>query len=334
MHSDVPPVGKIESSNPMIDKIWQATNNSYLSNLMGYPTDCPQREKNGWTGDAQIAVETGLYNFDAITVYEKWLADLRDEQQPNGVLPSIVPSSGWGYEWGNGPDWTSAIAIIPWNVYLFYGDTTAACGLLRQHQTLRRSYRWTLPLRAHDLGARRLGPGQKQDARGIHLDLLLLCRCGDPGSSRGIASTKRPMPDSTAKLAQKIKSAFNTKYLNPSTGNYDQGFQTELECSPILAPRPYAEFITKTAACLAARVEADSVKLDVGLLGTKTILNALSENGYPDLAYRLGDRRHRTVLGLVDQERRDDPVRELADQRGQRRVPQPHHVRGDRGLVL
>ncbi|HCA98633.1 MAG TPA: hypothetical protein DEP22_01860, partial [Porphyromonadaceae bacterium] len=52
-----------------------------------------------------------------------WLADHRDEQQSNGVLPAIIPSSGWGYQWANGPDWTSTIAIIPWNIYLFYGDT-------------------------------------------------------------------------------------------------------------------------------------------------------------------------------------------------------------------
>ena len=80
MHSDVPAVGNVVSSNTTINKIWTATNNSYLSNLFGYPTDCPQREKNGWTGDGQIAVETGLYNFDGITVYEKWMADHRDEQ--------------------------------------------------------------------------------------------------------------------------------------------------------------------------------------------------------------------------------------------------------------
>lgn len=123
MHSDIPSVGKIKSSNPTIDKIWQATNNSYLSNLFGYPTDCPQREKNGWTGDAHIAMETGLYNFDGITVYEKWMADHRDEQRPNGVLPAIIPTAGWGYSWANGPDWTSSIAIIPWNLYLFYGDS-------------------------------------------------------------------------------------------------------------------------------------------------------------------------------------------------------------------
>ena len=65
MHSAVPPVGKVNSSNPLINKLWSATNNAYLSNLFGYPTDCPQREKNGWTGDAHIAIET---DFTILTV--------------------------------------------------------------------------------------------------------------------------------------------------------------------------------------------------------------------------------------------------------------------------
>ena len=58
----------------------------------GGATDCPQREKNGWTGDGHFAIEAAFYNFDGITVYEKWLADHRDEQQPNGVLPDIIPT--------------------------------------------------------------------------------------------------------------------------------------------------------------------------------------------------------------------------------------------------
>ena len=84
MHSDVPEIGRFRSSSDLLNKIWTATNNSYLDNLFGYPTDCPQREKNGWTGDAHIAIETALYNFDAITVYEKWLLDFIDEQRENG----------------------------------------------------------------------------------------------------------------------------------------------------------------------------------------------------------------------------------------------------------
>jgi alpha-L-rhamnosidase len=288
LHSDVAPAGKIESSNRLLDDIWQATNNSYLSNLMGYPTDCPQREKNGWTGDAQIAVETGLYNFDAITVYEKWLADLRDEQQPNGVLPSIVPSSGWGYEWGNGPDWTSAIAIIPWNVYLFYGDPK----LLEDcYDNIKRYIDHIDQLYPTGLTTWGLGdwvpvhsktPVEFTSTCYYYADAVILAKAAH-------LLKKEADARKYTILAQKIKSAFNTKYLNPTTGNYDQGFQTELSASLYwhLVPTPY---IKRTAACLAARVEADSIKLDVGLLGTKTILNALSENGYSDLAYRLATR--------------------------------------------
>ena len=285
MHSDVRPVGTIQSSNPTINQIWAATNNSYLSNLFGYPTDCPQREKNGWTGDAQIAVETGLYNFDAITVYEKWLADLRDEQQPNGILPSIVPTGGWGYEWGNGPDWTSAIAIIPWNVYLFYGDSKL---LGDCYENIKRYVDHINSLYPSGLTTWGLGdwipvksktPVEFTSTAYYYADVVILAQA---------AKLFHKDEDSAyyGRLAVKIKAAFNEKYLNKVTGSYDIGLQTELSVALYwhLVPAP---IIPKTAAVLAARVRADSVKLDVGLLGTKTILNALSENGYADLAYRL-----------------------------------------------
>ena len=86
LHNVVPESGKISSSNEILNSIWAATNRTYLSNLFGYPTDCPQREKNGWTGDAHINIETGLYNFDAITIYEKWMDDHLDEQQSGCLL--------------------------------------------------------------------------------------------------------------------------------------------------------------------------------------------------------------------------------------------------------
>ena len=50
--------------------------------------------------------------------------DFCDEQKDNGILPCIIPTSVWGYDWANGVDWTSAVAIIPWEIYRFYGDTT------------------------------------------------------------------------------------------------------------------------------------------------------------------------------------------------------------------
>jgi len=285
MHSDVPPVGQVKSSNPTLDKIWYATNNSYLSNLFGYPTDCPQREKNGWTGDGQIAVETGLYSFDAITVYEKWLADHRDEQQPNGVLPSIIPTGGWGYEWGNGPDWTSTIAIIPWNIYLFYGDTRL---LADSYESIRKYVNHIEELSPSGLTTWGLGdwvpvksksPVELTSSCYYFADVTILAKTAK------ILGKQEDFIKYTA-LAKKIKNAYNAKYLNKETGIYGSGLQTELSVSLFWGLVP-DEFISKVAGNLAKRVEADNHHLDVGLLGTKAILNALSENGYADVAYKV-----------------------------------------------
>lgn len=285
MHSDVPAIGSIRSSNPTIDRIWWATNNSYLSNLFGYPTDCPQREKNGWTGDAHIAVETGLYNFDGITVYEKWMADHRDEQQPNGVLPSIIPSDGWGYEWGNGPDWTSSIAIIPWNIYLFYGDSKI---LSDNYANIKLYVDHIASLSPNGLTSWGLGdwvpvksktPVEFTSSVYYFVDATIL-------SNAARVLGNKADQDKYAKLATFIKNAINKKYLDEATGIYGDGVQTELSV-PLywgVVPEKLKHLV---ATNLARRVMADSNHIDVGLLGTKAILNALSENGYADLAYKV-----------------------------------------------
>ena len=285
MHSDVPPAGQIKSSNPIIDKLWWATNNSYLSNLEGYPTDCPQREKNGWTGDAHIAIETGLYNFDGITIYEKWMADHRDEQQPNGVLPAIIPTGGWGYEWANGPDWTSTIAIIPWNIYLFYGDT---CLLSACYDNIRRYVDHINDLSPSGLTSWGLGDWVPVKSKALveltstayyYTDVVIL--------SKAAQLLGRPADyEKYTVLAEKIKTAFNAKYLHTETAIYGSGLQTELSVPLQWGLVPDA-LKAAVAANLAKRVQADSNHLDVGLLGTKAILNALSENGYADLAYKV-----------------------------------------------
>lgn len=288
MHSDVPPVGNISSSNPIINKIWKAANNSYLSNLFGYPTDCPQREKNGWTGDAQINIETGLYNFDGITVYEKWMADHRDEQQPNGVLPSIIPTGGWGYEWGNGPDWTSTIAIIPWNIYLFYGDSKC---LAECYDNIKRYVDHIDALYPSGLTNWGLGdwvpvksqsPVELTSTAYYFADAMILAKAAK------LFGKQDDYKKYTA-LYLKIKEAFNTKYLNKTTALYGSGLQTELSV-PLFWGLVPQEMKAKVAANLAKKIEADSIKLDVGLLGTKAILNALSENGYAGLAYKLASK--------------------------------------------
>lgn len=285
MHSNVPPTGRIHSSNPTINKIWEATNNAYLSNLFGYPTDCPQREKNGWTGDAHIAIETGLYNFDGITVYEKWLADHRDEQQPNGVLPAIIPTSGWGYEWANGPDWTSTIAIIPWNIYLFYGDTSL---LGASYDNIKRYVDHITELSPEGLTSWGLGdwvpvksttPVELTSSVYYFVDATILSKAA------GILGRPKDQ-EKYAALAEKIRNAINAKYLNTATGIYGKGVQTELSVPLYWGVTPDA-MKQKVAANLAKRIAQDNFHIDVGLLGTKAVLNALSDNGYADIAYKV-----------------------------------------------
>jgi alpha-L-rhamnosidase len=285
MHSDVPVIGQVSSSNETLNKIWKATNVSYLSNLQGYPTDCPQREKNGWTGDAHIASETGLYNFDGITVYEKWLADHRDEQQPNGVLPAIIPTSGWGYTWANGPDWTSTIAIIPWNIYLFYGDSKL---LADSYENIKRYVDHITDISPNGITDWGLGdwvPVKSKAPKELTSSIYYFVDADILAKAAKILKNEVDYRKYSV-LATKIASAINAKYLNRETGIYGKGMQTELS-APLFWGIVPENLKAKVAENLANRVIEDGNHLDVGLLGTKAILNALSENGYADLAYEV-----------------------------------------------
>lgn len=289
MHSDVPPVGNIHTSNGLINKIYAATNASYLSNLFGYPTDCPTREKNGWTGDAHIASETGLYNFDVITVYEKWLRDMRDEQQPNGVLPSIVPTDGWGYEWGNGLDWTSAVAIIPWNVYLFYGDTKI---LNDNYDNIKRYVDHVTDLYPSGLTDWGLGdwaplksktPVELTSSVYYYVDANILAKTANVLHKSGDYEKYKA-------LAEKIRNSINKKYLDAQRAVYAAGYQTELSVPLFWGVVPDS-LRKRVAANLADSVASNGYHLDVGILGAKAVLGALSDNGQAETAYLLASQK-------------------------------------------
>ncbi len=285
MHSDVAPAGTIKTSSELVNKLWLATNNAYLSNLMGYPTDCPQREKNGWTGDGHFAIETALYNFDGITVYEKWLADHRDEQQPNGVLPDIIPTGGWGYGTANGLDWTSTIAIIPWNIYLFYGDSKL---LADCYENIKRYVNYvdcTSPSGLTSWGRGDWVPVKSQSNLELTSSIYFYVDTKILANAARLFNNEDDYRHYSA-LAEKIKDAINNKYLNRETGVYASGTQTELSV-PLQWKVVPEETIPLVAQNLAKKVEEAGFHLDVGVLGAKAILNALSENGYPDVAYKV-----------------------------------------------
>lgn len=122
LHSDIPERGKFSCGNDTLNKIQECTVRSDLSNFHYFPTDCPHREKNGWTGDAALSAEQLLYNFDCEASLREWLVNIRKAQRENGSIPGIVPTGGWGLEWGNGPAWDDALVEITYQLYRFGGD--------------------------------------------------------------------------------------------------------------------------------------------------------------------------------------------------------------------
>lgn len=284
-HTDVPSAGEFACSNPLLNRIQHATRWAYLSNLASIPTDCPHREKNGWTGDAHLAAEQAMYNFHPPAVYTKWIQDLADEMKPTGELPGIVPTSGWGYEWGNGPAWDSAFLLIPWYLYEYYGDTR----ILDRHYDPMRRYVDYLTSRAKN-GIVSIGLGDwvppgptapvevtstgyyYEDARIVSEAARIL---GEQEDARKYAA-----------LAESIRKGFNERFFHPETGLYSNGTQTALATALNweLVPPEHRERVVRN---LVVAVENKGGHLDTGILGTKYLLNVLLDHGRAEVAYRV-----------------------------------------------
>ena len=125
VYSDMEETGFFESSNELLNKFVEATKWSTKSNSADLPTDCPTRERHGWTGDAQIFFKTAAYLFDYAAFSEKYLADVYDWQKKNGKLPQIVPPGGVDFYMSamNGSvGWADAGVLIPYRFWKQYGD--------------------------------------------------------------------------------------------------------------------------------------------------------------------------------------------------------------------
>ena len=122
MSSDLKEAGGFECSDPTANALQTMTRRSTLSNFYYFPTDCPHREKNGWTGDASVSAEHTLLNLTPEKSYHEWLKNIRKSQNEQGALPGIIPTGGWGFEWGNGPAWDSVLVNLPYYTYLYRND--------------------------------------------------------------------------------------------------------------------------------------------------------------------------------------------------------------------
>ena len=120
--SDVGDIGTFSCSDDFLNRLQHLCRWSTISNIHSIPTDDPHREKNGWTGDTMLSSEQMLTNFGMRAFLTKWSRDMRVSQRPAGQIPCVVPSTGWGYYGLMGPDWSAALVMIPWNIYVYNGD--------------------------------------------------------------------------------------------------------------------------------------------------------------------------------------------------------------------
>lgn len=118
-------VSTFECSNELINIFYDNTVRSSRSNFVDIPTDCPTRERMGWTGDSQIIFDTASYLFDCHAFFRKHIKDVYDRQDKNGRLPQIAPYSAedWFMDVMNGSvGWADAGILIPYRMYLAYND--------------------------------------------------------------------------------------------------------------------------------------------------------------------------------------------------------------------
>jgi alpha-L-rhamnosidase len=275
-------VGEFTCSSEIVNKIQQATRWSYRNNFVGFPTDCPQREKNGWTGDAQLACEGGLTNFNAITAYQKWLGDIREEQQPNGSLPGIIPTPGWGYYWGNGPAWDIACIVIPWTTYQYTGDRR----ILQDNFTTMKKYVDYVHTRSPDyiadFGLGDWIPVETETPVGVTSTGYFYYGAATVAKAAGLLGNAADQQAYQA-LAAKIKEAFHKKYYNPKTQTYANGSQTALSAALFhgLVPDNLVNAIRKK---LVQAVHVKNDHIDTGILGARYLPHALTDASEANLA--------------------------------------------------
>ncbi len=261
------------------------------------PTDCPQRdERLGWTGDAQVFARTAAFNMDVAGFFTKWLGDVAADQQADGAVPFVVPNVLTTPEKRESASaaWADAAVIIPWTMYLSYGDTRI---LEAQYPSMKA---WVEYMRAK-AGETHLW------TTGFHFGdwLAFASTASDyPGATTGkdlIAAAfyahstdllqraaavlgKKEEAAEYAALLPKIKEAWVREFVT-STGRVGENTQTAYALALQFDLLP-ENLRAEAARRLAAEVKSRG-HLTTGFVGTPYLCHVLSRYGHADLAYRL-----------------------------------------------
>ncbi len=295
LYSAMPPTGTFTSSNALINQLQHNIQWGQRGNFLDVPTDCPQRdERLGWTGDAQVFSRTATFNFGVNNFFAKWMKDVALDQQPNGSVPFVVPNV-LGPNAGGSAGWADAATIIPWNVYLAYGDKQI---LIDQYSSMKawvgymekasKNNLWNTGFHFGDWLFYR--PFDDNDGRSAVTDKYLIAQCFFAYSTQILFNTatvlgKTADAEYYKNLLQKIKTAFVNEYVTPN-GNLVSGTQTAYVLALHFDMLP--EVLQKNAAeKLVTNIKNYGDHLTTGFLGTPYLCHVLSRFGYTGVAYKL-----------------------------------------------
>ncbi len=295
IHSDMEPSGTFECSEPLLNQLQHNIVWGLKGNFLDVPTDCPQRdERLGWTGDAQVFAPTACFNMNAATFYRKWLKDLAADQREDGAIPHVVPDILGGM---GATGWADAGVVIPWVVYLDYGDLTV---LENQYESMKAWIGFMKERAGEDLiwtGDFHYGDwlafaSTRSDYMGAYTLKDLIATAYYSYSSSIVAKTAALLGHDKeaqfyAQLSEQIKEAFNDEFVTPN-GRLVANTQTAYTLA-LAFDMLDEETAEKSAAYLASDVE-EFRHITTGFLGTPLISLTLTAVGRNDLAYGLLNR--------------------------------------------
>jgi alpha-L-rhamnosidase len=309
-----------ETSNPLVNKLWENITWSMRGNFLSIPTDTPARnERMGWSGDINVFSRTATYMGQVQNFLSRHLMAMRDIQRPDGRFPDVAPVGG-GF---GGTLWGSAGVIVPWEVYQQYADTS----LLEIHYPSMKAYMTFLDARTNEQGILNEGPlGDWLSPENLKNDNTLLWTayhiyCLDIMQKGAQVLGKTEESSAFGAKAQERREFFNRTYIDKETGKtIKSGFQA----ATVLAPNEQqstaagkvqwidtqasyaigldmgafsAENEEKAVSLLLATIERPNkddggverppYSLMTGFIGTASISTALSANGQHAAAYRL-----------------------------------------------
>ncbi|MDE3143018.1 MAG: alpha-L-rhamnosidase, partial [Bacteroidota bacterium] len=262
-------------------------------NFLDVPTDCPQRdERLGWTGDAQVFSRTASFNMNVNNFFAKWLKDVAADQQ-DGVVPFVIPNVLGKATSSAG--WADVATIVPWNVYLAYGDKK----ILEDQYASMKAYVESIHKNAKDdlwnygfhfgdwLFYR---PEDDNDGRSAVTDKYLIAQCFYAHSTQLLINAAKVLNktddvNTYSVLLQKIKDAFLKEYVTPN-GRLVSSTQTAyvLALNFDMLPESLRDQAAKR---LAENINSYDNHLTTGFLGTPYLCHVLTRFGYTDVAYKL-----------------------------------------------